>query len=245
MNLDKLTDTENLTLSRGSHIHKNEGTCVMEAVAWLAGEPHSDKPQCTNFFIRNLMIEWNDSLPSDGMRNKVLGPLLIHVVGTNQPQFDFERSFILIDAMIREMIPFRLRTMKNYTFAEVLRRLPPIVDNYTRHHAQIELGNLSRLVNNSSTTFALLQKGYALTFAHNPTVSDAKLSHDVNCCCGIFPSTPHRILTEGEVNLDEYNSIMTDLVMKLCLLSDGFNPERDLLLSYSKKVKSHNELLTA
>jgi hypothetical protein len=34
------------TLSHGSHDRREDGMCLMEAVAFLAGERHSDRPVC-------------------------------------------------------------------------------------------------------------------------------------------------------------------------------------------------------
>lgn len=37
-----LEQLETLTILKGSHTTREQGLCVMEAVAWFAGEPHSD-----------------------------------------------------------------------------------------------------------------------------------------------------------------------------------------------------------
>ena len=38
---------EAIVLKHGSHTTFAQGLCAMEAVAWLAGEKHSDRPSCT------------------------------------------------------------------------------------------------------------------------------------------------------------------------------------------------------
>jgi hypothetical protein len=47
----------------------------------LANEPWSDHPQCTCPTITAFMIFWNDSLPSDKDRDRLLKPLLTDVNG--------------------------------------------------------------------------------------------------------------------------------------------------------------------
>ena len=41
--LDRL---DNVRLASGSHHSWRQGACLMEAVAYVAGEEHSDHPQC-------------------------------------------------------------------------------------------------------------------------------------------------------------------------------------------------------
>ena len=42
-----LLGLDGIELKSGSHHARDHGVCVMEAVAWVAGEPHSDHPLCT------------------------------------------------------------------------------------------------------------------------------------------------------------------------------------------------------
>lgn len=37
---------DGIVLKEGSHEARERGVCAMEAVAWLAGEKHSDAPRC-------------------------------------------------------------------------------------------------------------------------------------------------------------------------------------------------------
>ena len=71
-----------ITLKSGSHAKREEGVCAMEAVAWLAGEPHSDAPACTSPVIASFLRRWNDILPTDAERNRLLRPLLPLMVDT-------------------------------------------------------------------------------------------------------------------------------------------------------------------
>ena len=41
-------DLDTITLDSGSHDRRTDGVCVMEAVAWWAGEDHSDRPECVS-----------------------------------------------------------------------------------------------------------------------------------------------------------------------------------------------------
>lgn len=54
---------DKITLSSGSHGSREAGLCAMELVAWLAGEKHSDAPQCACPVIRNYVVNLNDRGP--------------------------------------------------------------------------------------------------------------------------------------------------------------------------------------
>jgi hypothetical protein len=54
-----------LVLKHGSHKSPDTGMCAMEAVAWLAGERHSDKPQCVCPVIASFLRTWNDGMGND------------------------------------------------------------------------------------------------------------------------------------------------------------------------------------
>ena len=83
-NLDKVQ------LSHGSHSSRAKGVCAMEAIAWLAGEPHSDTPHCVCPSIAEIFRDWNDALPHD-QRNHILKPLLLTALHTNQGE-ELERD---------------------------------------------------------------------------------------------------------------------------------------------------------
>lgn len=68
-------------LSGGKHQALTEGACAMEMVAYLAGEPHSDHPACTNPVLAGLARNVND-YSDDAVRQR-LAPLLPSLIGTN------------------------------------------------------------------------------------------------------------------------------------------------------------------
>lgn len=73
-----------LPIMHGSHEPPNGAKefCVMEAVAWVAGEPHSDHPECACPIITKFLVSWNDALPTDADRDRLLKPLVPSIVGT-------------------------------------------------------------------------------------------------------------------------------------------------------------------
>lgn len=66
-------------LSRGKHRSPKTGACFMEFASFLAGEPWSDSPQCTDPMLAHLARSVNDQL-SDARRDE-LAPDIPRVVG--------------------------------------------------------------------------------------------------------------------------------------------------------------------
>jgi len=66
-------------LSRGRHRSAKTGACFMEFASYLAGEPWSDSPQCTDPLLSHLARAVNDLLP-DARRNEI-APEIPRVIG--------------------------------------------------------------------------------------------------------------------------------------------------------------------
>jgi hypothetical protein len=74
-------DRKNFRLAEGRHSSPEEGLCFMEAVAFLAGDPHSDLPQCACPVLANFGRVINDAL-DDQSRDEFLIPLIPLLIGT-------------------------------------------------------------------------------------------------------------------------------------------------------------------
>ena len=59
---ERLAELDKITLDTGGHSDFEAGVCVMEAVAWVAGEPHSDHPQCASPVMTAFLTRWNDRM---------------------------------------------------------------------------------------------------------------------------------------------------------------------------------------
>jgi hypothetical protein len=71
---------DQIVLSVGNHYSREQGVCALELVAWLAGEPHSDSPQCACPTIRSFVVNLNDSGPQ-WLRDEIKARAL-KIVGT-------------------------------------------------------------------------------------------------------------------------------------------------------------------
>ena len=87
IDFSKLTAFE---LQAGAHDTAAEGLCAMEAVAWLEGVEHSDRPSCTCPVIAAFVRSINDRMP-DSDRQKLVA-YLPRLVGTVSPEHEQERA---------------------------------------------------------------------------------------------------------------------------------------------------------
>ena len=126
-------------IRRGSHPTREDGLCAMETVAWLAGERHSDDPQCTCPVIASFVRALNDSLPSDAHRARYLRPLVPRLVNTFSGDLRLRRlrAFQVADYGARVLAPMLLEARGNQEAAARMRALLPIQNRASAKAAQI------------------------------------------------------------------------------------------------------------
>ena len=102
-------DLDNLHLLTGSHYPNDEQRmCVMEAVAFLAGEEWSDHPACASRIVGTFLRSWNDVLPDDQRQElRQYIPRLVGSAGT--PEQEERRSWMALDWLVRVQAPAWLR----------------------------------------------------------------------------------------------------------------------------------------
>jgi hypothetical protein len=118
-----------LTLKSGAHVSFSRGACVMEAVAYVAGEKWGDTPECACPVIGAFMRSWNDSL-DDEARNRLLKPLVPRLVGSKAtPEIEERRSYMALDWLIRVFTPKWLDMVPAlHEHTKALRELEEIAD---------------------------------------------------------------------------------------------------------------------
>ena len=94
-------------LVRGSHASVEYGLCAMEAVAWLEGLEHSDRPACTCPVIGAYVRALNDQV-HDEERQRLI-PYLPRLVGTVSPDYEWARARYLVSQSLGRAWPIALR----------------------------------------------------------------------------------------------------------------------------------------
>lgn len=73
---------EGIRICQGPGMLWHRTICVMQAVAYVAGEEITDHPQCADPWLASMMIDINDSITHDIARQR-LTEFVPRIVGTN------------------------------------------------------------------------------------------------------------------------------------------------------------------
>jgi hypothetical protein len=123
-------------LASGNHSSFDEGACLMEAVAYVAGEPHSDHPRCACPVLTRHGIRLNDRFSDE--ERQLLAPLIPRLVGTRADRAtQLRRVHLLVDASIREITPMAYEAVGWGVLAAKLRAIGPIVDEASARAARV------------------------------------------------------------------------------------------------------------
>ena len=129
------------TLTYGSHASREDGMCLMEAVAYLAGEPHTDAPACACPVLTAFAVRLNDAMGTgpdgDALRARYLHDLAPMLVGSRStPEVEQVRAYVLADHAVRVFAPLALEAAWPAQ-AKRLRALQPITDQASAEAAQV------------------------------------------------------------------------------------------------------------
>jgi len=138
---ERLVYLEPLQLEKGAHSPPDNGlvhACVMEAVAYVAGEPFSDHPECASPVLGAFLRSWNDSLLDED--RQMLKPLIPRLVGTKAPaRVEEKRAWMATDWLARECAPAFLRLAGLTEHAETLEGLAALTTAKRAKTAQAQL----------------------------------------------------------------------------------------------------------
>ncbi len=135
---ERLPYIEALQLDSGAHDAPNNGlvyACVMEAVAYVAGDPWSDHPECASPVLGAFLRSWNDSLSDED--RQMLKPLIPRLVGTKaSKKVEKKRAWMATDWLVRECAPAFLRLAGLTEHAEALEGLAALTTTKRAEKAQ-------------------------------------------------------------------------------------------------------------
>ncbi len=135
---ERLPYLETLELESGGHEAPNNGlvhACVMEAVAYVAGDPWSDHPECVSPVLGAFLRSWNDSLAD--VDRQMLKPLIPRLVGTKaSKKVEEKRAWMATDWLARECAPAFLRLSGLTEHAEALEGLAALTTTQRAKKAQ-------------------------------------------------------------------------------------------------------------
>ena len=118
-------DLDTLVLAEGAHDESEGQMCLLEAAAFMAGEPWSDAPVCVCPVIAAFGRAWNDAL--DDTDRQMLVPYIPRIVGTAaSDEVEEARSWMAADWLIRTYTPAWLRLAGLDEHADALAGAAPV-----------------------------------------------------------------------------------------------------------------------
>jgi hypothetical protein len=94
-------------LAKGAHLSREQGACLLEAVAWHEGLPHSDRPECVSEVLGGFGRSLNDVLGDE--KRQLLRPFVTLLPGTAGDGRDEARGYLALDWLVRVYAPSFLR----------------------------------------------------------------------------------------------------------------------------------------
>jgi hypothetical protein len=95
------------TLKFGKHKDREHGLCLLEAAAYVAGEPHTDRPLCVCPVIAEYCRVLNDAnWLNDDDRTEYLYPIVEKIINTLKPESEEWRAARLIETASRSVLPY-------------------------------------------------------------------------------------------------------------------------------------------
>jgi len=137
-------DLDTLTLARGSHRPPSDGgdgeMCLLEAAAYMAGQPWTDRPKCVCPVLAAYGRSLNDRLPDD--RRQDLKPFLPAMLGTAGDGHQETRRLMAVDWASRVALPLWLDAAGHTARAAELRAMPAVTDAATHACHQVDRAGL-------------------------------------------------------------------------------------------------------
>ena len=151
MSIDIKNYLENLeiNLSSGAHKSPQDGICIMECVAYINGEEHSDKPACACPVITAFAIRTNDWM-IDSERSQLL-PFVLRIAGSKATkEIERQRGYIAADYAVRVFAPIALRARSLEDLAKRMEECQPITDK----DSSLAARNMARQVRVTAYAYA-------------------------------------------------------------------------------------------
>jgi hypothetical protein len=118
-----------IKLERGPHASPTVGLCLMECVAYIMGEKHSDTPDCSDPICGFYGILINDHTVSS--QRKQLIKYVFRLAGSKNPELERQRMYMVLDAAVHKFLPKTLANLNLKAYLSSVSEVPTVVDEAT------------------------------------------------------------------------------------------------------------------
>ena len=121
-------DLSTLVLKAGGHT-PGKDMCLLEAAAYIADEPWSDRPQCVDPVLAAFGRSWNDDMRTDEERASLKQYIPLLIGTADDPELSQRRSWMALDWLVRVQAATWLRAAGIEQHATALAALPAILNS--------------------------------------------------------------------------------------------------------------------
>ncbi len=119
-----------IKLSAGNHNTPQDGMCIMECVAYIEGEKHTDHPKCADPVITTFAMKTNDWMKED--ERGALLPFVLRIAGSKSTtEIERQRAYMCADYAVRVFAPLALEARGFEDHAKRMRECEKIVNKET------------------------------------------------------------------------------------------------------------------
>jgi len=233
-----------VALDTGAHSDPEKGMCVMEAVAWMAGEKFSDAPRCACPLLASFLRRLNDRLPAEPRQLlKELIPLLIGSRGGYHTVI--ARVFHLADYSARVFAPWALDRL-GYT--EAAAKLRGMIKITTRADAAACREAAREILSSLPTLDRALDRALALALDRARALAlaldlDRALALDLDRALALDLDRALALALDRALALDLDRALALDLALDLDLDRD-LARDLDLALALARDLARSDSAAT-
>lgn len=161
-----------IKLSAGHHESPDKGLCVMECVAYIAGEAHTDKPACADYLCSQYAILINDQ--SIDNRRQTMIKYVLRLAGSKSDTVAEQRFLLMINTAVKKFLPYSLNKLNLKGISLGLTSLPEITDNASLQFVSDKLNDFASELTNKAKDASL--KEHHVSASRMKTLSQTMLS---------------------------------------------------------------------
>lgn len=104
-----------IQLTSGKHRSPQDGLCVMECVAYIAGEGHTDHPECADGLLTSMAIVLNDVPMSMETRQHYMLRFVLRLAGSYTSDLNIqEKRLRMLKNFLQSVAPDSFYAMQHY-----------------------------------------------------------------------------------------------------------------------------------
>lgn len=161
-----------IKLSAGHHESPSAGLCVMECVAYIAGEAHTDRPACADYLCSQYAILINDQ--SIDSRRQTMIKYVLRLAGSKSEAVAEQRFLMMLNTAVKKFLPYTLDKLHLRGISLAVASLPEVTDTASLQFVSSKLNDFASELTNKAKDATL--KEHHVSAGRMKTLAQTMLS---------------------------------------------------------------------